>query len=519
MSNATTIARNSLWTLLDNGLGFATSLVCSVAVARVMGPAKLGYFNYVLWVASMTGTVAALGVPLATRKYAAEHLGRGEHAMAKTIVRTTMRFQAYIATVVGVVGVTLVLLTVAPERRAWAIMAVLSIVPQLLMGVASDAITATEDQRLNVRASVISTVVNLVGVATALILRWDLPGLTGSLLVSRIIDFGLRTYYYRRVYAAFPGVPAALPPDLRRRMVKFCWQSTTLLVLDVVVWERSEMFFIQRWCDIQQVAFFSITFNIVQNLMILPRVLSWSADTTMMVQQGRAPGTVAKLGVTTMRFMALFTLPAAFGLAALADPVMRLVYGPKYLAAAPVLMITALMCLGRPLQIPAQRVLVAAETQGFLLWWGILMAAVNVTADMLIIPGGGALGAAYAKGGVQALAALGLWAYVGRRFRVSLPLGRLAALVLACGAMFGVVWAIAGALRPIVAIPVGIPVGMAVFVILLRLVRFLDPADRSRLLSLQRMMPRPMQGPFAALVDFVAPPEAASPALGAGGGA
>jgi hypothetical protein len=50
-------------------------------------------------------------------------------------------------------------------------------------------------------------------------------------------------------------------------------------------------------------------------------------------------------------------------------------------------------------------------------------------------------------------------------------------------------------------------------------VRFLEPADRSRLLALQRMMPGRLQGPFAALVGFVVPPDEPLPALGTGSGA
>ena len=177
-----------------------------------------------------------------------------------------------------------------------------------------------------------------------------------------------------------------LPPELRIRLIRFCWQSTVLLALDLVVWNRSEIFFLERYSAIVQIAFYSICFNIVESLLVLPRVLAWSADTTMLVQQGRAPGTVAKLAVTTMRFMALFSIPAAFGLAALSDPAMRLVYGAKYIPAIPVLLVTALFSMGRAMQLPAQRLLSATENQGFLVGWGLLLAALNVGANFLVIP-------------------------------------------------------------------------------------------------------------------------------------
>jgi O-antigen/teichoic acid export membrane protein len=521
MSNAATITRNSLWNLFDTLLSFGTTLIASIAVARVMGPTKLGYYQYVVWVAMMTGTVASLGVPAATRKFAAEFLGRGEHATARAIIRVTMRFQAVVATIVGAVGLMVVLTYVAPERRLWASLAVLAIVPQLMYGVPAAAITATEDLRPNVRVSVISTTIHLVMITLTLILRWDLVGLTASLLTSRSVDCVLRYAFYRRLWAPMPGAGqrAPLAPELRTRLIRFCWQSTVLLALDLIVWNRSEIFFLERYSAITQVAFYSICFNIVESLLVLPRVLAWSADTTILVQQGRNPASVARLGVTTLRFMVLFSIPAAFGLAALADPAMRLVYGAKYLPAIPVLMVTALFSIGRAMQLPAQRLLAATENQGFLVGWGIFLALVNVAANLVLIPSGGALGAAFSKGGVQVIAMVGMWVYARRRLGAEIPAGRLTGLIVTAGTMFAVVWTLSRALPgSVLDLVVGVPVGAVIMIVGLRVIGYLEPADRNRLAPLQRMFPGPLRSRFARLIEFLSPgAPAPEPAKAAGG--
>lgn len=512
MSNAATITRNSMWTLADTLLAFATAFIASVAVARVMGPTKLGYYQYVIWVATMTGTVASLGVPAATAKYAAEFLGKGDHASARAIIRVTLRFQTYIATAVGVVGLSVVILYVDPERRIWASLAVLSIVPQLLYAVAASALTATEDLRPNVRVSVISTSIHLLSVTLTLVLGLDLVGLSASLLLSRTVDCVLRFAYYKRVYDKMParGVKIPLDPELRRRLVQFCWQSTILLGLDLVVWNRSEIFFLERYAPIQQVAFYSICFNVVESLLILPRVLAWSADTTILVQQGRAPQTVAKIAVTTLRFMALFSIPAAFGLAGLAGPAMGIVYGAKYLPAIPVLVVTALFSLGRAFQLPAQRLLSATEQQGFMVVWGICLAIVNVLLSLLLIPSHGAIGAALSKGIIQTIAMLGMWWYARRRLGAMVPVVRLAGLVLSAGVMCGVVWLVSRVLpNAAAALLVGIPVGAVVMVLLLRLTGYLGEADRGRLAQLERVLPGRLRPVFARLVRFLTPGAAA----------
>jgi O-antigen/teichoic acid export membrane protein len=521
MGNAATITRNSLWNLFDTLLSFGTTLIASVAVARVMGPTKLGHYQYVIWVAMMTGTVAALGVPAATRKFAAEYLGKGEHAIARAIIRATLRFQIGVSIVVATIGLVVVFTYVDPERRSWAAVAVLTIVPQLIYSIPAAAITATEDLRPNVKVSVISTTVHLTAITLTLILGWDLLGLTLSLLTSRTVDCVLRFVFYRRLWDPLPGrdQAAALPPELRARLLRFCWQSTALLVLDLVVWNRSEIFFLERYSAITQVAFYSICFNIVESLMILPRVLAWSADTTMLVQQGRAPGTVAKLAVTTMRFMALFSIPAAFGLAALSDPAMRIVYGSKYVPAIPVLLVTALFSVGRALQLPAQRLLAATEKQGFLVAWGVVLALVNIGANFILIPMGGALAGAFSKGGVQILAMFGMWIYARKAVGAVVPVARMLGLVSSAGAMFAVVWTISRALPgSVLDVVVGVPAGAVVMIVGLRVVGYLEASDRGRLAPLQRLLPGRLRGRFNQLVEFLAPePPATDPAKVVGG--
>jgi O-antigen/teichoic acid export membrane protein len=215
---------------------------------------------------------------------------------------------------------------------------------------------------------------------------------------------------------------------------------------------------------------------------------------------------VGKLGVTTLRIMALFSLPAAFGLAALCDPSMRLVYGAKYLPAIPVLLVTALFSVGRALQMPAQRVLVTTEKQGFLVTWGLTLAVVNVGTSLLFIPSMGAMGAAYSKGIVQTIAMIGLWVYARRRTNTIVPLAQMIGLLAVSGAMFGLVRFLSVALPgSVLDLVIGIPVGIIVTIVGLRLIRFLDPDDRRRLGPLERLMPGFAKAWFGRLVRFLAP--------------
>src|ERR1017187_3179261 len=53
MSNTKTIARNTGWYGLESIITAVVTLVTSIAIARTLGPSKMGYIIYIVWVASV----------------------------------------------------------------------------------------------------------------------------------------------------------------------------------------------------------------------------------------------------------------------------------------------------------------------------------------------------------------------------------------------------------------------------------------------------------------------------------
>lgn len=519
MGHVRTIARNSLWSLSDSLLGMVNSLGCSIAVARVMGPEKLGYYQYIVWLTAMASWIAAFGIPAATRRFAAEAIGRGDFALARTIVRATSRVQLYFAMVATLGGMGAVYFLVPRVHWSFAFVTMVSVLPFLMYGIPSAAISATEDLAPNVKASLVSTVVAGGTTAAALVFHWGLPGLAASILAARTVDYVLRQIIYKRIFSTFPddGAEARIPDELKAKIRQFCWQVTIVTALEIVVWDRSEMFFLERYSTIVQVAFYSLGFNLSQNLLMLPRVATTAAAATIAVQQGRDPGQTSGLAIGTMRVLALICIPAAFGMSALAEPILRIAYGAKYLPAIPVLGLLAIFTLGKALQLPARQLLMHTDRQGLLVKWGAALAVLNVGLDLFFIinRGGGAMGAAIAKSIVLGVAAVSVWWIVAVSFRVRLPLGRLARMFVASVIMFVAVKAVVRAVPPLAAVVLGPPLGVVLILGLFRLLRCLSPEDREPLRSLGRKIPGRLRGGWTRIVEFLFP-DAVSPRLVAG---
>src|SRR5439155_7387159 len=98
----------------------------------------------------------------------------------------------------------------------------------------------------------------------------------------------------------------------------------------VVVWDRSEVFFLKGFSNIKEIAFYSVGFNLVQQLLSLPRVFTSPASARLMVEFGQDRRMSAQIAEITTRYLALFTMPALLGVAAISGPLLRFVYGAAY---------------------------------------------------------------------------------------------------------------------------------------------------------------------------------------------
>jgi O-antigen/teichoic acid export membrane protein len=170
-----------------------------------------------------------------------------------------------------------------------------------------------------------------------------------------------------------------------------------------------------------------------------------------------------------------------------------------------VLIVLSVSGLGLAISQPAQYLLVGAERQRFYMAGMGLAAIVDVVGCLLLIPRYGALGAAMAKGAAQLVAAAIFLTYLQRGFGARLPVARMARLVLSGGAMLLCVLLFSHRVASILGLLLGIPLGAGIFVVLVRILRCLDVADRDRLRGLERLIPASVRHPYRSVVDFLVP--------------
>ena len=266
-------------------------------------------------------------------------------------------------------------------------------------------------------------------------------------------------------------------------MRRYAWRSSLLLLIDMIVWDRSEFFVLTRFSTLRDVAFYSLSFNVVQQALILPRMFAQGFSANLLVERGRDPESVVRLSRDGMRYVFLIAAPLTLGLAALDRAIMPLLYGPEYTEAIPVIAIVAGLAVLRGALVPVQDLLRMTEQQSFLIGFSMFMGIVNIALDLWLIPSGGAVGAAWANGIAQALAMAGLTAFACDGSACRVPLGDMGRILLACLPMVVVVRA-RRVLHHWPAVLLGVPLGAAVYMTGAQGPPVLRPVDLGRLASL-----------------------------------
>ncbi len=502
--NTQTIARNSFWFTLELIFSLLGAFITSVIVARVIGPARLGDFSLIVWLTNVTTTLGAFGLPMTTRKYMAEYINRGNYGVARSIYHVALRLQFWIAALVTLLALVVLLAFGNPQLRLVSVLLSLNMAPRMIGFIPSQANNAAEAMRRNTGPTVLGAIVGVVFTLFALWMGWDLPGIAAASVAGAYLETGLKLHSVRSWLGA--TVREKLPPELRKQMFVYSGQGLALLLLNIVVWDRSDLIFLKLLnSDIRQVTFFSIAFNLTERVLIIPNAFAYAVGATMMAQYGRGEEKVHQLTVESARYAFLLGLPLLAGLACVSAPAVMLLYRAPFRPMIPVLAVVAVMAIAKSLMAAPTSLLQTTENQGFLVLSGWICGGINVLLDILLTPRFGALGAAFANGSAQAICCAVLWIHVYRLFHLNLRLKAFGRILL-CGLGMAAAAILAGRAVPGYAgLAASILAAVLAWFLLLRWLRVLDDADRQRLLTAGRAIPERFRLTWTALVGLLAP--------------
>jgi O-antigen/teichoic acid export membrane protein len=512
-SNTSIIARNSFWWGIELFFSFVAAFITSILVARVIGPQRLGYFQYVVWLTNITTAVGSFGLPTTTCKYMAEYLNQGQPSVARAIYAVGLRLQTMIAIGMALSGLALVYFTGDPAYRLASVLLVVNMAPRMIALIPSQANNAAEVLKRNTPPALIGGTLTIGLTLVSLWVGWDLVGVAAGSLVGSTVETLLKLDGLRRRMAAVPR--GVISPELRKRMLSYSGQGVVLMLLNVAVWDRSDLLILKNLNpDITQVTFFSLAFNLTERVLMFPNSFASSLALTIMAQYGRGKERAQQLTVAGAKYAFLVASPLLVGMACLSRPLVHVLYGYKFEPLFPVLTIAAVLAIPKALIAPPTSLLQTTENQGYLIWIGCGCGALDVLLDVLLTPVYGARGAALANGVAQTAAAIAIWIRVRSLFRIDLRLGEFGRVALCSAAMAAAVLLVSRSVSGYAGLGLALIAAVLVWLLGLRLTRAVTRADGERLVIIGKWLPGRLRRVFMGLLGWLIQPVSAHSSAG-----
>lgn len=461
-TTGSTVLSGGLWNGLSTLLPPLYGLVQSVVAARILGPELFGVQTYIAWASVSVVLLLGVGMSRALSQYVATLLGADKAGSLRDLVRWAWGVQALVA-LFGGAALAVVAVRSDDQALSWALVAGVCVV-SVLQPVPASVLIGLQRWR---PYTVIGLVTGLLGtVATVLVLAAG-GGIAGMFAVefgAGLIGLVWASVLAARVLPARSGASRA-GLGMRREMGSYAALMTVQALLTLIVWRRSEVFFLERYASTSQIALYSVAFGIVFAVQQLPGGLAGALTPALATLLGAGQTDRIRVGVgRAMRLVLLVSLPMTAGLLAVGPALITLVYGTDFAPAGAILLVFVGVLPLVTVALVAGAVLQAYGLVRQMIWTGIAATIVDIGLVLLLVPGHGAMGAALANTAAQAtLAGLRVWFAVRVVGGIDPQLATVARAVVAAAAAGLAAWVPVLALGGFLGLAAGVIGGVVVF--------------------------------------------------------
>ena len=397
---ASTIVQQFGWLAGAKVIQGVASIIASLVVARVLGPAEFGSLSLAIAIASFVALIAALGLEqIATRELVAV-------TAAPTQILELLRRMRLLGAVIG--AIALLLIAFLPQVYALGargLMLILTLLPIAQIGDISEwrLLAAGQGRRVAIVVAMVSPLAALARCALALsgygvmafawilVLEW---AARSALLAWASRGLSSRSNTGRRITVTLQGSLALLR------------ESTPVLLagIAVFVYMRIDQFMIAGMLGTEQVGLYSAVVTLAELPLVVPALLLRAALPTLTRMSIDDPARRDRELTKMMGASVYLHASIACVLAVFAGPLIVLLYGEPYRAASDAFRVQVLAAPLVALGVLSSGWLVLERKTGHALRRTLLGALVNIALNLVAIPAWGIIGAAVATLAAQCLA-------------------------------------------------------------------------------------------------------------------
>ena len=457
------VVRGGFWSAGSEVAPQIFALAVSIAGARFLGPAGLGRQSFIAFVIVTTQSLLTLGLPIAVMRAVGESVGADHKPVARGLVDW-----AWLIGVLASAGAFAVLLVVAllgaQPRAAW-ILAALTAAAGTFTAFSGAALMGLQHWR-DLSRTIIAA--NAAGAAVTIVVLALGGGVTGMIAVQLGVAIAILVVVavvaQRRLAALAPVAedPGGL---LKRSTLRYAGSALAGSLITLIVFRRSEFFFLAHYADDRQIALYSVSFAAVTTLVLVPQALAGVVSPAVATLLGAGQHDRIRSGFgRALRLLLIAALPVMAGALALGPETLKLLFGQGFIGTKTPLLVLLLPFPLIPLMNVSYSLVVGLGKIRFPLIAGTASALLNIALDFALIPQHAAVGAAVANSCAQAATAVATIVYASRLMRpVRWEARTLLSATCASAAAGCVAWGVLEIIGGATGVLAGLAAGVAAF--------------------------------------------------------
>jgi O-antigen/teichoic acid export membrane protein len=406
------VARGGIWSAASEIAPQLFALAISIAGARFLGPEGLGRQSFIAFVVASSQNVFAFGLPIALMRFGGESIGAGRPEEARGLAAHAWRL-AGLGSLLAFGVLIGVAIAGAEPRAAWVLAAITAGVG-VVTAIPGAVLKALQRWRELAVVIVVSNGAGAIATIGVLALGGGVTGMVAVQLGVAVAILGAVAALARRRLSVISRVA----PDARGRkgrMLRFAGASLAGSLITLIVFRRSELFFLEHYANDRQVALYSIAFSAVTMLVLVPQALAAVVSPAVATLFGAGEHERIRAGYgRALRLLLVAALPVTAGALVLGPTTLRLIFGSEFAdTRLPLLLLLSPLPL-IPLMNASYSLIIGLGKVHFPLVVGLSSAALNIVLDFALIPGHAAVGAALANVFAQGATAFATIAYGNR---------------------------------------------------------------------------------------------------------
>lgn len=498
--NSKSLTQKTAWSVLASFYNLFGRLVVQVMIARMLGPDGVGSIAYMVWLIEIANLLACLGLTSTLTRYVAEMYGQQKIAEANSFAQWVFILY-FMLILVGSVAVGLLFFHSSQYAglESALLPLILLFIARGLEAINRAYLAGCQKFDLLARVNAVTTLSLIMGVTIGAY-RY---GVAGS-LYGYVAGSLFPAFYSLTILRRF-SLRQKVAEKLLRRVWKFTFNSWLAMLVSAFVWSRMEIFFLERYWDIREVAMFTIalTFAVMVRQVSEMFTGAFMPHFSHLLGNGNQHNLVQRQYMIATQLMAFTVIPMAFGGAAIMPVLIPLLFGAEFASASPnAIVLTASSAMAFS-QIGTS-LIYAKERSGFIAMAGFAGTIMSFVAGFLIISRFGAWGAVWSRLFVQgSMIAIGTW-FIVTQLHFSYPFRSIwrTSVASTCCALSA--WGIINIIpNPVAALFISIPLGVVVYIFSVKLFHVLGQEEAEQLERLINHLPLSFQKFFCLTLNIM----------------